>query len=204
LRTFIENITPFFDDILIHKSVEVASSLADAYGCKIVETLDSPSIARERYDEFVARSFLVYQFGLEAEKAIDNPKIHRSKRTGRIGWIYDGTIPMASLRARDFIIIPRIELAKALHKLLPNSNMRVVIDKTAEPFVREGKSVFAKFVQSAWEGIRSGDEVLVVSETGDLVGTGTAMLAPLEMLHFKKGIAVKTREGLNKPSLVAC
>jgi len=98
------------------------------------------------------------------------------------------------------VIIPRIELAKALHKLLPDSNMRVVIDREAEPFVREGKSVFAKFVRSAWEGIRSGDEVLVVSETGDLVGTGTAMLAPLEMKHFKKGTAVKTREGIEKVS----
>ncbi len=202
LSTFIENIVSCYKEILIHKSVEAASSLAEAYGCELVETLDSPSIASERYDEYIARSFLVYQFGMGAENAIVNPKIRRSKRTGRIGWIYDGAIPMASLRARDFVIIPRIELAEALHKLLPNSNMRVVIDNAAEPYVREGKSVFAKFVLSAWDGIRSGDEVLVVSEAGDLVGTGTAILAPLEMLHFKKGIAVKTREGISKTGLV--
>ncbi|MFQ6125779.1 MAG: tRNA guanosine(15) transglycosylase TgtA [Candidatus Heimdallarchaeota archaeon] len=196
LHTFLEKIVPYFKEVLIHQSVEAASSLAEAYGCELVETMDSPSITSERYDEVIARSFLAYQFGLEAGNAIANPKIHRSKRTGRIGWIYDDSIPMASIRARDFVIIPRIELAKVLNKLLPYPNMRVIVDKTAEPFVREGKSVFAKFVRGAWEGIKCGDEVLVVSETGDLVATGTAILAPLEMLHFKKGIAVKTREGL--------
>ena len=198
LRDFLVKNTPFFEEVLIHQSVEAASNLAEAYGCELVESLDVPSIASERYDEFVARSFLVYQFGLEAENAISCPKIRRSKRTGRIGWIYDGDIPMASVRASDFVIIPRIGLAMALHKLLPDQNMRVIIDKTAEPFVREEKSVFTKFVRSAWEGIRCGDEVLVVCETGDLVGTGTAMLSPFEMLHFKRGIAVKTREGLRK------
>ncbi|MFX0197058.1 MAG: tRNA guanosine(15) transglycosylase TgtA [Candidatus Hodarchaeota archaeon] len=204
LRTFLERITPYFKKVLIHQSVEAANSLAEDYGCELVETVDSPSISSERYDEFIARSFLVYQFGLEAENAIVSPKIHRSKRTGRIGWIYDKKTPMASIRARDFVIIPRIKLAKVLHQLLPNLNMRVIIDKAAEPFVRKGKSVFAKFVRSAWEGIRSGDEVLVVNEMSDLVGTGTAILAPLEMLHFKKGIAVKTREGLSKTSLASC
>ena len=203
LRTFLEKNITYFEEVLIHQSVEAASSLAETYGCELVESLDSPSITSEKYNEIIAHSFLVYQFGIEAENAIVCPKIRRSKRTGRIGWIYDGSKLMASIRARDFVIIPRIELAEALHKLLPNSNMRVVIDKAAEPFVREGKSVFAKFVLNAWEGIRSGDEVLVVSETGDLVGTGTAMMAPLEMLHFKKGIAVKTREGFSKIGLVA-
>lgn len=200
LHTFLGKMVSCFKEILIHKSVEAASSLAEAYGCELVETLDSPSITSDRYDEFIARSFLAYQFGLGAENTIVYPKIRRSKRTGRIGWIYDGAIPMASFRARDFVIIPRIELAEALHKLLPNLNMRVVIDNAAEPFVREGKSVFAKFVKSAWDGIRSGDEVLVVNETGELVGTGTALLAPLEMKHFKKGTAVKTREGIEKVS----
>ena len=196
LKTFLDKNRMYFKNVIIHSSVENAIQFAEEYDCTLENTLDVPTIDRDQYDEIVVRSFLAYQFGVGSINTISTPKVRRSKRTGRLGWIFDGSTPMASIRARDFMLIPRIELVKALHKQLPAPNMRVVIDNAVEPFARKGKSLFAKFVKSAWEGLRAGDEVLIVNETDELVGTGSALLNPVEMTHFQKGMAVKTRAGI--------
>jgi 7-cyano-7-deazaguanine tRNA-ribosyltransferase len=46
------------------------------------------------------------------------------------------------------------------------------------------------------EDIRPYDEVLVVDELDNLAAIGRAMLTKDEMLAFKKGLAVKVREGV--------
>jgi len=72
---------------------------------------------------------------------------------------------------------------------------RVVVGDESEPFVREGRNVFAKFVDEVGPGVRPGDEVLVVHESGDLLGVGRAELSADAMRAFGSGMAVKTREG---------
>jgi uncharacterized protein with predicted RNA binding PUA domain len=72
---------------------------------------------------------------------------------------------------------------------------RVVVGDESEPFVREGRNVFAKFVQEADPGIRPGDETLVVHETGDLLAVGRAELPGSGMADFETGMAVKVRQG---------
>jgi len=72
---------------------------------------------------------------------------------------------------------------------------RVVVGDDSEPFVREGRNAFAKFVQSADEEIRPGDEVLVVHDEGDLLAVGRAELPGEAMLDFQTGMAVKVRHG---------
>ncbi|MFB6121364.1 MAG: PUA domain-containing protein [Halobacteriaceae archaeon] len=72
---------------------------------------------------------------------------------------------------------------------------RVVVGDESEPFVREAKNVFAKFVVEAAPDLRARDEVAVVHEDGDLLGVGRAELDAGAMADFDTGMAVRVREG---------
>lgn len=82
--------------------------------------------------------------------------------------------------------------------VLPAPAARVVVGDESEPFVREGKNVFAKFVQGVGEEVRPGDEVAVVHADGDLLAVGRAELAAGEMRAFETGMAVKVRNGAGR------
>jgi uncharacterized protein with predicted RNA binding PUA domain len=73
---------------------------------------------------------------------------------------------------------------------------RVVVGDESEPFVREGKNVFAKFVSEVDPAVRPCDEVLVEHHDGDLLAVGRAELAADAMLDFESGMAVKVRDGV--------
>jgi uncharacterized protein with predicted RNA binding PUA domain len=78
---------------------------------------------------------------------------------------------------------------------LPAPAGRVVVGDESEPFVREGKNVFAKFVADAGPEIRPGDEVAIVHEDGHLLGVGRAELSADAMADFDTGMAAMVREG---------
>ena len=77
--------------------------------------------------------------------------------------------------------------ARRLHALFESPHLRVVASEDAAPFVAKGGNVFAKHVLSVDEEIRAGEEVLVVDSQDRLLATGTAVLAPEEMLQIKRG-----------------
>jgi uncharacterized protein with predicted RNA binding PUA domain len=72
---------------------------------------------------------------------------------------------------------------------------RVVVGSESEPYVREGRNTFAKFVQDADPELRPGDEAVVVHENGDLLAVGRAELPGHGMADFETGMAVKVRQG---------
>ncbi|WP_137289555.1 PUA domain-containing protein [Natronorubrum halophilum] len=88
-----------------------------------------------------------------------------------------------------------LEGGRRLHEALEHPAYRVVVDDESEPFVRDEKNVFAKFVLEAGSEIRPGDEVLVVHERGELIAVGTARLAADAIEDFDTGMAVNVREG---------
>ena len=73
-----------------------------------------------------------------------------------------------------------------LQAALPAPAYRVVVGDDSEPFVREERNVFAKFVREVDPAVRPGDEVLAV---------GRAELPASAMLDFDTGMAVKVRDG---------
>ena len=73
---------------------------------------------------------------------------------------------------------------------------RVVVGDDSEPFVRDGKNVFAKFVRSVDRDVRPGDEVLVEHVDGALLAVGRAELSADAMAEFDTGMAVKVRDGI--------
>jgi uncharacterized protein with predicted RNA binding PUA domain len=73
---------------------------------------------------------------------------------------------------------------------------RVVVGDESEPFVRDSKNVFAKFVQAVDGNVRAGDELAVVHERGDVLAVGRAELDAQSMLDFDSGMAVMVRSGV--------
>jgi uncharacterized protein with predicted RNA binding PUA domain len=72
---------------------------------------------------------------------------------------------------------------------------RVVVGSESEPFVRDGKNAFAKFVRAVDPAIRPGDEVAIVRADDTLLAVGRAELSADGMGDFESGAAVSVREG---------
>jgi uncharacterized protein with predicted RNA binding PUA domain len=66
--------------------------------------------------------------------------------------------------------------------------------------VRGGGDVFAKHVVQADSNLRPAEESIVTDERGGLVGVGRAVLSGHDMMHFKRGVAVKLRKGVEEDS----
>lgn len=165
-----------------------------------IKSLKFEEISKQPSDHTLEiRSTLLYQFGKNADKILDrNLQVEISRSTGRIRRIYREQRLLGMIRASDGLFVPSIHGAKLLMKHLPYPAYRVVINKDAIPFVREGKSVFCKFVLDADDEIRPHDEVLIVDENDNLIAIGKALLNKEEMLQFQAGVAVMTRHVAKK------
>ena len=75
---------------------------------------------------------------------------------------------------------------------------RVVVGDDSEPFVRDGRNVFAKFVREVDPAVRPRDEVLVEHYDGGLLAVGRAELSAAAMRDFDAGMAVSVREGVTE------
>lgn len=140
------------------------------------------------------RGIMDYQFSSGAGELIsDKVKIKRSRKTKRIRWIYEENELIASIRTSDHFVIPKIPLAERLHRKFKYPRLRVVVNDDAVPFVKEGKSVFAKFVEEIDPELRARDEVLIVDGNDSLLRVGTLVLSPREAKDFSRGIAVRVR-----------
>lgn len=138
-----------------------------------------------------------YQFGVGAGEGLFNGdlKIVKSRKTGKIRHVYDGEELIATLRASDGVFVLAREGARRLHRYLPYPKNRVVVNEDAEPFAREGKSIFAKFVINCDIDIHAKEEVLIVNAEDQLLAFGKSILNGKEILDFNTGQAVKTRKG---------
>ena len=123
----------------------------------------------------------------------------KSRKTRRIRNVYDSGEHVLSFNAETGRAILTITGARLLHGIIPLPDYRVIVSREAEPFIREGKSAFSRFVIDCCPHIRPGDEVLGVGEEDDLLAWGTALLNRKEMLDFQRGIAVKVKKGFGSP-----
>lgn len=137
-----------------------------------------------------------YQFGVGVGRALfaGECRVERSK-SGRPRQVHSADGRLVSLGA-DGRFTLGIEGGRRLCEALSSPGGRVVVGDESEPFVRDGKNVFAKFVSGADPEIRPGDEICVVHEDGQLLAVGRAELPASAMLDFETGMAVKVREGI--------
>lgn len=136
------------------------------------------------------------QFGSGAGKVLldGNVKIVKSKKTGKIRNIYCDDKHVLSMRAHDGLFTLKSDGAKLLHKNFKSPLLRVIVKNDAVDFVRDGKSVFAKFVEECDPELRPLDECLIVDKKDNLLAVGRCILNREEMLSFNYGMAVKSRE----------
>jgi uncharacterized protein with predicted RNA binding PUA domain len=148
------------------------------------------------------RTVADYQFGRGAGDALfpgtDALRIDRTS-SGRPSQVH-----VASGRVVTYAVDGRftlgVEGGRRLLAALDPPAYRVVVGEESEPFVRDGKNAFAKFVRDADPQIRPGDEVAVVDESDALLAVGRAELSADAMADFETGMAVKVRSGHADPA----
>ena len=141
-----------------------------------------------------------YQFGLGAGPALfaDPEALEVTHSTsGRPRQVHSDAGRLVSY-GTDGRFTLGIAGGKRLQDALDAPAYRVVVGEESEPFVREGRNVFAKFVQEVDPDIRPGDEVLVVHADGTLLAVGRAELSASGMVDFDTGMAVKVRDAVGE------
>jgi len=142
-----------------------------------------------------ARIIADYQFGRGAGNALfPDDTTYSLSKTRRLRYLYSGKERIATVRASDNLLTLSMLGARRLHSLFDSPHLRVVASDDAAPFIVKGGNLFAKHVVGVDEEIRAGEEVLVVDSQDRLLATGTAVLAPEEMLQIKRGLAVQARK----------
>jgi 7-cyano-7-deazaguanine tRNA-ribosyltransferase len=155
---------------------------------------------RSTFDLDLARVKAVadYQFGKGAGALLLDGKVDlvKSKNTDKIRNVLVDGEHVLSMRAPDGFFSLRPPGARRLMKGFPSPKLRVIVDEDSEPFNREGKNVFCQFVKGCDPEVVPMDEVIVVNEKDDMLAVGRALMIREEMLAFRKGLAVRVREGV--------
>jgi 7-cyano-7-deazaguanine tRNA-ribosyltransferase len=148
------------------------------------------------------RSVADYQFGKGAGLGLfpDEVEIECSKNTGKIRYVYVDDKLLATLRPTTGMFVLTVNGAKRLVNQVNPLRSWVKLEDFAEPFVAQGRSVFAKHVINVDPEIRPNEEVVVINQKNEVLAVGRAVLSGAEMLAFNKGIAVKVRHGAAKKS----
>ncbi len=141
------------------------------------------------------RALLIHQWGENAGKLADleDMQIVLSKNTGKIrhcktnGEILFTVVPTTGL------LIPTYRGGQELLQAGLDETYKVTMDSDVSEFVASGKSALAKFVKHADSSLKAGEEVLVLDEVQNLLGTGRALITGDEMTTFNRGVAVVIR-----------
>ena len=138
----------------------------------------------------------------------------RKSNTDRMVNVYSQELHILSPRLNDGGISLTVEGAKKLlDNRIPNSFEdydidseflglpKVCINDDAKPFVGIGRNVMHGYILAADSHIIPGQPCLIVDSDGHLIAHGIALTSSKEMNFFKKGIAVKVRDGVLKNNL---
>ena len=138
----------------------------------------------------------------------------RKSNTDRMVNVYSEGLHILSPRLNDGGISLTLEGAKKLSdNRIPNSFddhdinseflglPKVCINDDAKPFVGIGRNVMHGYILAADGHIIPGQPCLIVDSDGKLIAHGIALTSSKEMNSFKKGIAVKVRDGALKNNL---
>lgn len=107
---------------------------------------------------------------------------------------------IATLRPRDGYLALSLDGASILLSGIRNPPNVVMLQTDVADVVRGGGDVFAKHVVQADLSLRPAEEVIVTDERRVLVGVGRAVLSGVDMMHFKRGVAVRLRRGVKEAS----
>jgi 16S rRNA (cytosine967-C5)-methyltransferase len=75
---------------------------------------------------------------------------------------------------------------------IASTGQKVIVDKRTAESVLQGANVYAPGILNCGS-LRPGDEVAVVSELGDVLASGTAVMSTNDILTFRKGLSVEVK-----------
>jgi len=143
------------------------------------------------------RKIADYQFGKDAGEQLfpDNVSFTFSKKTGRIRHIMREGKLIATLNPTSGLLNLTIEGAKRLAAGNEIKFRWVRIKDEVAAFIEGGSDVFARHVVDVDREIRPMEEVIILNSRNEVIAIGRALLSGVEMLDFKRGVAVRIRRG---------
>ncbi|MGC8606765.1 MAG: PUA domain-containing protein [Vulcanisaeta sp.] len=133
----------------------------------------------------IIRGVISYIYGPDVLKRLSGEFRIEVGKTGGLRRIYLGNKLVFTIRASDGRPLPTLEGARLIDRM-------VIVSRDAAHFVRQGRSVMAKFVIDVRNAV-PGDEVAIYSEDGELLGVGRLVLSKEEVLSVGRGVTVKLR-----------
>lgn len=179
-----------------------APSLASAAAGEALGEAVEPSAGRvEEWDRLQLGSALEWRYGRALAAALMETGVRgvRSKRTGRLRWAIREGAPAFQF-GNDGIPRPTFAGGELLRRWAPAGRERVVVHADAVPFVREGRSLFARFATSADPALVPGSSALLVDAADELLAVGRLLLAPHEMPRMRRGVAVRVTAHRRRPA----
>jgi len=155
---------------------------------------------QEEFDRSKTAMTIDYIFGADISKSIDFSRIafHHSRKTGRIKQLEDPSSGKVLFTFRpNGTIAPTVAGASILLSKKRNFRSRWVITVTnsVTDFVSKGKTVFCKHVVGVSKSLRAGEDVVIVNENKEILAVGKSVIDGFSIKEFKRGQAVKVREG---------
>jgi len=137
---------------------------------------------------------LDYEFGAGTSGSLPKSglKFVYSKRSDRLKQVIHDDKLFATIRPNG-VIAPTYYGACLLIKSKAYAENSVVVEQDAVKFVKEGKSVFCKFVKRVGRHVLPSGEVAVLDPAGRVIGVGSAKIHGDFIRQFRHGVAVKTR-----------
>lgn len=142
---------------------------------------------------------LEWHYGPEvAERLAPELTGDRSPRSGRLRsmvlrgrtMFYFGT---------DGVVRPTFRGAELLHPILRPGRGRVMVADDAAPFVRDGRSLFARFVVGGDPALVPDCSALLVDRSDELLAVGRLLLAPHEIPRLSRGVAARVTAHARAP-----
>ncbi len=137
-------------------------------------------------------ALLAWRYGPDAVTELAGERLvgKRSPKTGRLRRVeHNGAIVFHV--GSDGLARPTWKGAELLHPRLPFPQSRIVVAPDAVPFVREGKTLFSRFVAGGDGSLVPGASAFLVDEADTLLAVGRLVLAPGEMGRLTRGVAVR-------------
>lgn len=118
-----------------------------------------------------------------------------SRRTGKAKEIIELGSHLGTLNPKSGTFSLSLQGARRL-QVTQGSPLVMVRSEFASP-ISQGGNVFARHITEADDGIRPGNEAIVLSEDSTLIAVGRSHLSGEEAKKFKRGIAIKVRRGVS-------
>jgi 7-cyano-7-deazaguanine tRNA-ribosyltransferase len=185
-----------FEERAAHRPpTAVSNELASVHGLDV-------DLDRDWTDAWTRRqveSLLRWEYGPVVGPALAATAVgERSRRTGRLRTVLADGRP-AFVIGVDGIPRPTFFGAERLLPLLTEGCGCVIVADDATPFVREGRSLFSRFVDKVDPLLVPDQTALLVDRSDSLLAVGRLLLAPHEMPRLKRGVAVRVTAHARSP-----